>query len=68
MNVNQKKNAILISVLYHNPVDEINESSVLEFFNNTVFEDIFEDIIVISIQKNTFETVANFLNDEAIRT
>lgn len=68
MNVNQKKNVILISVLYHNPVDQIDEHSVLEFLNNTISENIFEDIIIISIQKNTFETVANFLNDEITGT
>jgi len=64
MNIDQKKNVILISVLYHNPTDEINELSVSEFLTTTNTEDIFEDTIVISIQKNTFETVANFLSDE----
>ena len=67
MNANQKKNVILISVLYHNPTDEINENSVLEFLNETILEDIFEDIIIISIQKSAFETVANFLSDEITR-
>lgn len=61
---NQKKNVILISTLYHNLTDTIAEESVSEFLNNTITEDIFESIIVVSIQKNTFETVANFLSDE----
>lgn len=68
INPNQKKNVILISALYHDLTDEIDENSVLEFLNNIIDENIFEDIIVISIQKNTFETVANFLSDEITRT
>lgn len=67
MNANQRKNVILISVLYHAPTDEIDENSISDFLNNTVLEDIFEDIIIISIQKSTYETVANFLIDESIR-
>lgn len=68
INPNQKKNVILISALYHDLKDEIDENSVLEFLDNIIDENIFEDIIVISIQKNTFETVANFLSDEITRT
>jgi hypothetical protein len=64
INSNQKKNVILISTLYHNLTDEINELSVSQFLNNTIAEDIFESVIIVSIQKNTFETVADFLSDE----
>lgn len=62
--LSQKKNVILISVLYHNLSDLIIESSIDEFFNNTIAENTFESLIIVSIQKNTFETVANFLNEE----
>jgi len=64
INPNQKKNVILISALYHNLIDEIDEINVSDFFEDTANEDIFEDVIIISIQKNTFETVANFLSNE----
>jgi len=64
LNPNQKKNVILISVLYHNLIDEIEEASVSNFLNTTKIEDIFEDVIIISIQKNAFETVSNFLSSE----
>lgn len=64
INLNQKKSVILISTLYHCPTDSIDERSVCEYLNNTIEEDIFEDVIVISIQKKTFEKVAIFLNDE----
>lgn len=66
LNINQKKNVILISSLYHNLSDEIDENSVSEFLDNTVIEDIFEEVIIISIQKETYEAVANFLCDEII--
>jgi hypothetical protein len=64
INSNQKKNVILISVLYHGLTDLIIESSVNQFFNDTTAENIFESLTVVSIQKDTFETVANFLIDE----
>lgn len=60
----QKKNVILISTLYHNLTDQIEEDSVSDFFSSTVTEDIFEDVIIVSIQKTTFETIANFLSHE----
>lgn len=64
MNSNQRKNVILISVLYHGLTDLITESSINQFFTDTIVENIFESLTVVSIQKDTFETVANFLSDE----
>lgn len=64
LNPNQKKNVILISVLYHNLTDEIEESSVSNFLKETITENIFEDVMIISIQKNAFETVSDFLISE----
>lgn len=66
LNSNQKKNVILISSLYHNVSDCIDENSQLDFHSATNLENIFEDIKIISIQKNTFETVANFLSNELV--
>ena len=64
LNPHQTKNVILISTLYHNLIDCIDENSVNEFLVNTIQEGAFEDVIIVSIQKNTFETVANFLSHE----
>lgn len=64
LNSDQKKNVILISILYHHLSDAIEENSVSEFLESTILENTFEDVIIISIQKNTFELVANFLRDE----
>lgn len=68
INLDQKKNVILISSLYHNLTEEIEENSVSEFLMDTITEDIFNQIIVISIQKKAFETVALFLNDEITKS
>lgn len=62
--VDQSKNVILVSSLYHDIAEEIEENSVVEFLNNAISEDIFNELIIISIQKKAFETVAIFLNDE----
>ncbi len=64
INPNQKKNVILISTLYHNLSDMILESSIAQFLADITIENIFENVIIVSIQKNTFEAVANFLSDE----
>lgn len=64
ININQRKNVILISTLYHGLTDEITENSVSDFFTDTITENIFESVIIVSIQKTTYETIANFLSDE----
>ncbi|MEJ5053345.1 Hachiman antiphage defense system protein HamA [Sphingobacterium sp. MYb382] len=61
-----KKNVILISSLYHNICDCINENNQVVFHDNTKLEGVFNDIKVISIQKNTFEAVGDFLSNEAL--
>lgn len=66
LNSNQKKNVILISVLYHDLSDEIEETSVANFLNEINIENVFEDVIIISIQKNAFETVSDFLSSEIL--
>lgn len=66
LNLTQRKNVILISTLYHELVDEIEEESISTFLRHTINEDIFEDVIVISIQKKAFVTVADFLESEVV--
>jgi len=64
----QKKNVILISSLYHDILDCIDENNQVKFYDKTKLEGIFNDVKIISIQKSTFEAVANFLSDEALET
>ena len=64
-NADQRKNVILVSSLYHALGDEIALQSVEDFLNSTIAEGIFLNVIVVSIQKTAFETVANFLTEEA---
>lgn len=59
-----KKNVILVSVLYHDLSDEINVDSIKEFCDETIKDDVFLSLIGISIQKSTYQKVAQFLRDE----
>ncbi|GAA4204888.1 hypothetical protein GCM10022289_23550 [Pedobacter jeongneungensis] len=59
-----KKNVILISVLYHCPSDPILLEKVVGFKNKVASEDCYLDSIVFSIQKKTFEAIATFLELE----
>jgi len=60
-----KKNAILISVLFHNTNQKINPDSVKEYLEKINNELIFSDIIIFSIQKSTYKKIEEFLNKEA---
>lgn len=66
LKIDQKKNVILISSLYHDIADCIDENNQLSFYNNTILENLFQEIKIVSIQKNTFETVADFLSKELL--
>lgn len=62
---NDKKNVILISVLYYDIKDMILLKSIEDFCKKTIKEDLFNDVIVFSIQKNTYSKVITFLKKEA---
>lgn len=61
----EKKNAILVSVLYHPLSDLIEDSNVNKFCEDVLNEGSFLSIMIISIQKTTFDKVAQFLRDES---
>lgn len=60
-----KRNAILISVLYHNLADEVSINTLKTFLDQVVIEKRFNNLIIVSIQKATFEKVVKFLKEEA---
>ncbi len=59
------KNVILISVTYKNISDPISIEEVEKKGNKTVDEKLFRRVIVFSIQKKTYQRVAEFLESEA---
>lgn len=59
-----KKRAILISILFNDLTDPIDSNVVKKFHLKTHSKKYFEETIILSIQKNTFEAVAKFLKDE----
>lgn len=68
LKTDQKKSVILISSLYHNTSDCINENNQLSFYQNAKLENVFEDVKIVSIQKSTFEKVADFLSSELLNS
>jgi hypothetical protein len=63
-NYSEQKNVILISVLYNDLNDKIDPNSINEHFQNLNTEN-FSDVIIVSIQKETYVSIANFLEQEA---
>lgn len=56
--------AILVSVVYASPADEINYEDLSNYFVTAYDEELFSDLIVVSIQKETVRRVVGFLRSE----
>lgn len=61
----ENKNVILVTSLFSTLNDEIKDQTLQDFFINTINEKIFKNVIVFSIQKNTYIKVVEFLREEA---
>ncbi|WP_332236854.1 hypothetical protein [Sporolactobacillus sp. KGMB 08714] len=59
------KNVILVSTLFADLKDEITEKNINDFYTNTINEKKFRDLLVLAIQKRTYEKVVAFLKEEA---
>lgn len=59
-----KKNAILISVLFHDAQNKVTAESVRDHLAEIVTEDIFAKVILFSIQKTTYSRIEEFLREE----
>jgi hypothetical protein len=60
-----KKNVILISVLYEPLDDPIKQESLNDFFQSINAPLPFNELIVFSVQKDTYHKIASFLEAEA---
>lgn len=60
-----KKNAVLVSVLFHDVQNMITAESVKDCFNEIIAEDHFSNVIVFSIQKSTYSKIVDFLVEES---
>ncbi len=58
---NIQKNAVLVSVLFHDINTRINSGNFPEHLRSIIEEGIFSKVILFSIQKNTFEQLHEFL-------
>ncbi|MED1759161.1 DUF1837 domain-containing protein [Bacillus subtilis] len=59
------KNVILVTNLFANLNDEIQEQVLNDFYITTLGESLFNKLFVFSIQKNTYKKIYQFLKDEA---
>ena len=59
------KNVILISVTYKSTDDPITVKEVRKNGKKVIDDELFRDVIVFSIQKETYQRVAEFLEGEA---
>lgn len=60
----QDKNVILTSVLFNDVTDRIILDDVIESRQKILDEAMFNEIMVVSIQKNTYQAVVNYLKEE----
>jgi hypothetical protein len=60
----RKYSVILISVLFSDINDKLNYTQVIDFLTKVNKEGLFENVMVFSIQKNTYEKVSDFLRSE----
>lgn len=59
-----RKNAILISVLFHDSRNKVSAESVREHLAEIASEGLFENVILFSIQKSTYSRIEDFLREE----
>lgn len=60
-----KKNALLVSVVFHDVNNPFDESELSPYLQGVKAEDIFNDVMIFSIQKSTYSKVVDFLHQEA---
>lgn len=63
--ISTDKNVILVTSLFANLSDQIKERGIITYSNGVKKQKIFKELIVFSIQKNTYERVVDFLREEA---
>jgi hypothetical protein len=59
-----KKNAILISVLFHDVENKISHELIKQYLTKVGAENLFANIILFSIQKSTYKKIEEFLAAE----
>lgn len=63
--ISTDKNVILVTSLFANLSDQIEERGIKRYSDTVKKQKIFKELVVFSIQKNTYERVVDFLREEA---
>lgn len=61
----KNKNVILVTNLFADLKDEIQVQVLNDFYITTMGEKLFKRLLVLSLQKNTYQKIYQFLKDEA---
>lgn len=63
--ISTDKNVILVTSLFANLSDQIEERRLKRYSDNVIKQKLFKELVVFSIQKNTYKRVVDFLKEEA---
>lgn len=58
------KNVIIVSVLFNTLCDKVKESTIIGISKEIIDENLFKSVIVLSIQKETYQKVIDFFAEE----
>lgn len=61
-----KKNAILVSVLFHDSNNKVSPEVVQKYLAKVVSANIFSNVVIFSIQKSTYSKIEQFLCEESL--
>ena len=64
--ISKDKSVILVSVLYEDTLNSLEPEDIERFFEAIKGEEDFQEILICSIQKGTYEKVAEFLREESL--
>lgn len=60
-----KKNALLVSIVFHDVNNPFDESELSPYLHGVKAEGVFNNVMIFSIQKSTYSKVIDFLHKEA---
>ena len=61
----QNINVILVGTLFSSLTDKIIENKILNKYNSVIQEQLFKDVFLVAIQKETYAAIYDFLESES---
>jgi len=63
--VTSDNNVVLVSALFNDVTQKVEETTVAGFTDSLLATQIFKTVLVLSLQKGTFQKLEDFLRTEA---